>query len=242
MKLTWTNSEWDNFNGVASQDNLLMLNAGDDFLNAGGQGGNENIDKYSYTGNESLVNDALKYDGLLPESKLKTEKDLAYVERKIEEYTKKAEDKLIERNKINVRQSGYVLGSKDKKAREKANGELWAWDTMVSKAKIIRDNLVLKLQKEADAKAQAQADADAKAKAKAQAEADAKAEAERVAKMKELNNQLINAKTPEEKASIQAQIDALVGNVAKGGSKTITYAIIGIVVVVGAYMLLKNRN
>ena len=36
MKLTWTNTEWDNFSGVASQDNLLMLNAGNDFLNAGG--------------------------------------------------------------------------------------------------------------------------------------------------------------------------------------------------------------
>ena len=36
MKLTWTNTEWDNFSGVASQDNLLMLNAGDDFLNADG--------------------------------------------------------------------------------------------------------------------------------------------------------------------------------------------------------------
>ena len=86
------------------------------------------------------------------------------------------------------------------------------------------------------------AEADAKAKAKAQAEADAKAEAEKNAKMKELNNQLINAKTPEEKASIQSQIDALVGKVAVSGSKTITYAIVGLVVVVGAYMLLKNRN
>jgi LPXTG-motif cell wall-anchored protein len=60
--------------------------------------------------------------------------------------------------------------------------------------------------------------------------------------MKALNDQLINAKTPEEKKSIQAQIDALAGNVAKGGSKTITYAIIGLVVVVGAYMLFKKKN
>ena len=56
MKLSWTNSEWDNFNGV-SKDNLMMLNAGDDLLNAGGIFGNKLqgtgeaiIDKKTYTG------------------------------------------------------------------------------------------------------------------------------------------------------------------------------------------------
>jgi hypothetical protein len=235
MRLTWTNSEWDNFSGVASKDNLMMLEAGDDFLNAGGRGGNENIDKYSYTGDDALVTQALKDDNLLPESKLTTSKDLAYVEQKIEQYTQKANDARQKRDAINVTNTGYTLGSKDKKDREKANKTLWGWDKMQERATEIKNNLVLKLEK-------IQADADAKAKAKAQAEADAKAEAERIAQMKSLNDQLINAKTPEEKKSVQAQIDALAGNVAKGGSKYLTYGIIGLVVVVGAFMLFKRNN
>jgi regulator of protease activity HflC (stomatin/prohibitin superfamily) len=86
--------------------------------------------------------------------------------------------------------------------------------------------------------------ADADAKAKAQAEADAKAEADRIAKMKELNNQLVLAKTPQEKASVQAQIDALAGNVAKGtgSSKTLVYGVVGLVVVIGLVMVFKKQN
>jgi regulator of protease activity HflC (stomatin/prohibitin superfamily) len=86
--------------------------------------------------------------------------------------------------------------------------------------------------------------ADADAKAKAQAEADAKAEADRIAKMKELNNQLVLAKTPQEKASVQAQIDALAGNVAKGtgSSKTLVYGVVGLVVVIGLFMVFKKQN
>ena len=89
----------------------------------------------------------------------------------------------------------------------------------------------------------AKADTDAKAKAKAEADAKAKAEAEAKAKMKELNNQLINAKTPEEKARIQAEIDALAGNVANatGSSKTIVYVVVGLAIIGGAYMLLKRK-
>lgn len=243
MKLTWTNTEWDNFNGVASQDNLLMLNAGDDFLNAGGQSGSDNVDKYAYNGNESSVNEFLKREGLLPESKFKTDKDLAFINSKLEYYVSQQTNALDTRNAINVSNTEYVVGGKDKKAREKANRELWAWDTTVSKVKAIRDNLVSKLEKEANAREQAKADADAKAKAKADADAKAKADAEAKAKMKDLNNQLINAKTPEEKARIQAEIDALAGNVANatGSSKTIVYVVVGLAIIGGAYMLFKRK-
>ena len=115
---------------------------------------------------------------------------------------------------------------------------MWVYDNLVSQTSARID--VVKGILEAKAKAKAKADADAKAKA--QAEADAKAEADRIAQMKSLNDQLINAKTPEEKKSIQAQIDALAGSVSKGGSKYLTYGIIGLVVVVGAYMLFKKKN
>ena len=78
---------------------------------------------------------------------------------------------------------------------------------------------------------------EAEAKAKAQAEADAKA------KMKSLTDQLITAKTPEEKARVQAEIDALAGNVAKatGSSKTIVYVVVGLAIIGGAYMLLRRK-
>ena len=55
MRLTWTNSEWDNFSGVASKDNLMMLESGDDFLNAGGNDGNWRNDRKYYAGDETSV-------------------------------------------------------------------------------------------------------------------------------------------------------------------------------------------
>ena len=233
MKLTWTNTEYDNFSGVASKDNLLMLNEGDDFLNADGQGGNASIDRQSYKGLKS------DYESIMRSDKIFSSEDLAYLETKLAEYKAIQKNILDLRNSYNVTRVQAISNAQVAQDRAKENKKLWIYDNLVSQT-TARIDVVKGI---LEAKAKAQADADAKAKAKAQAEADAKAEAERVAKMKELNNQLINAKTPEEKASIQAQIDALLGNVAKGGgSKTITYAIIGIVVVVGAYMLLKNRN
>ena len=71
MRLSWTNTEWDNFSGVASKDNLLMLNAGDDFLSADGQGGNKSVDDKSYKG---LKND---YEFILRSDKIFTSADVA---------------------------------------------------------------------------------------------------------------------------------------------------------------------
>jgi hypothetical protein len=238
MKLSWTNTEWDNFSGVASKDNLLMLNAGDDFLNAGGllqsdgKGGNKSVDDKSYKG---LKND---YESILRSDKIFTTEDLAYLETKLAEYKSIQANILDKRNGYNVTRVQAIGNAQVAQDRAGQNKKLWVYDNLVretsERVDVVRGIL------EARAKAKEKADADAKAKA--QAEADAKAEADRIAKMKALNDQLINAKTPEEKKSIQAQIDALAGNVAKGGSKTITYAIIGLVVVVGAYMLFKKKN
>ena len=85
--------------------------------------------------------------------------------------------------------------------------------------------------------------ADADAKAKADAMAKAKEEADAKAKMKSLTDQLLTAKTPEEKARVQAEIDALAGNVAKatGSSKTIVYVVVGLAIIGGAYMLLRRK-
>jgi hypothetical protein len=96
------------------------------------------------------------------------------------------------------------------------------------------------IKEKADAlKAKAEADA----KAKAEADAKAKEEADARAKMKSLTDQLITAKTPEDRARIQAEIDALAGNVAKttGSSKLVIYAVAGLAIIGVAYMLLKRK-
>lgn len=243
MKLNWTNTEWDNFSGVASQDNLLMLNAGDDFLNAGGQGGNDNVDKYSYTGDEANVTRDLTEYQILPSERFSTAKDLAFVESKLSFFTEQANSARNKRNQYNVRTAGYAIGSNDKKNREGANKKLWGWDRMEARTKEIRDTLIAQIAKaKADGVAQAKADADAKAKAKEDADAKAKADADK-AKMKTLTDQLIIAKTPEERARIQAEIDALAGNVAKatGSSKLIIYGVVGLAIIGGAYMLLRRK-
>jgi LPXTG-motif cell wall-anchored protein len=61
--------------------------------------------------------------------------------------------------------------------------------------------------------------------------------------MKSLNDQLITAKTPEDRARIQAEIDALAGNVAKttGTSKLVIYAVAGLAIIGVAYMLLRRK-
>lgn len=253
MKLSWTNTEWDNFSGVASKDNLMMLEAGDDFLSA--------------TGDNTIIDDKTlksRFRNLNPLSaKNKKWEILTEPTTSMQTNAKSYYNGIF---KYDAKTSLDVLNS----LLEKANYELGQWQNnensgqnsirysnsldaseintlqQAGKAKAniraLNQNIIPELQT-AIAKAVALKEkADADAKAKAQAEADAKAEADRIAKMKALNDQLINAKTPEEKKSIQAQIDALAGNVAKGGSKTITYAIIGLVVVVGAYMLFKKKN
>jgi LPXTG-motif cell wall-anchored protein len=99
-----------------------------------------------------------------------------------------------------------------------------------------------KVKADAKAEADAKAKADANAKAKEEADAKAKADADR-AKMKGLTDQLLTAKTPEDRARIQAEIDALAGNVAKatGGSKLIVYAVAGLAIIGVAYMLLRRK-
>jgi hypothetical protein len=232
MRLSWTNTEWDNFSGVASKDNLLMLEAGDDFLSADGQGGNAKIDRDTYKGLKS------DYESILRSDKIFTSEDLGYLETKLAEYKSIQKNILDARNGYNVTRLQALGNAQVAQDRGGQNKKLWIYDNLVSQTtpriEVVKGIL------EARAKAKAKAEADAKAKA--QAEADAKAEADRLAKMKDLNNQLVLAKTPEEKASIQAQIDALAGNVAKGGSKAVIYAIVGLVVVVGLYMVFKKKN
>jgi len=243
MRLTWTNSEWDNFGGVASKDNLMMLESGDDFLNAGGNDGNWRNDRKYYAGDETSVD--FKLDDLRIRDK-STGKiintNLGYIKSKLEEYIGKADTFRKERDAINVTTSDYTRNSNDNKARANKNQNLWFSDRMVARLDAIVKDFENKIAEQEKAKAEADAKAKAEADAKAKALADAQAEADRIAKMKELNNQLVLAKTPEEKASVQAQIDALVGKVATGGSKYITYGIIGLVVVIGAYVLLKKQN
>jgi hypothetical protein len=243
MRLSWTNTEWDNFSGVASKDNLLMLNAGNDFLNAAGSGndGNWRNDRKYYTGDESSIN--FKLDDLKIRDKATGKiinNNLGYIKSVLKDYELKASDWLSQRNAVNVSSTGYTTNSSDNQSRANKNQNLWFADRMVVRLKEIIKEVENKIAEEEKAKA----DADAKAKAKAQAEADAKAEADRLAKMKDLNNQLVLAKTPEEKASIQSQIDALAGNVAKGtgSSKMLVYGVVGLVVVVGLYMVFKKKN
>jgi hypothetical protein len=232
MRLSWTNTEWDNFSGVASKDNLLMLEAGDDFLSADGQGGNAKIDRDTYKGLKS------DYESILRSDKIFTSEDLGYLETKLAEYKSIQKNILDARNGYNVTRLQALGNAQVAQDRGGQNKKLWIYDNLVSQTtpriEVVKGIL------EARAKAKAKAEADAKAKA--QAEADAKAEADRLAKMKDLNNQLVLAKTPEEKASIQAQIDALAGNVAKGGSKAVIYAIVGLVAVVGLFMVFKKKN
>ena len=234
MRLSWTNTEWDNFSGVASKDNLLMLEAGDDFLSADGQGGNAKIDRDTYKGLKS------DYESILRSDKIFTSEDLGYLETKLAEYKSIQKNILDARNGYNVTRLQALGNAQVAQDRGGQNKKLWIYDNLVSQTtpriEVVKGIL------EARAKAKAKAEADAKAKA--QAEADAKAEADKIAKMKELNNQLVLAKTPQEKASIQAQIDSLAGNVAKGtgSSKMLVYGVVGLVVVVGLYMVFKKKN
>lgn len=257
MRLSWTNTEWDNFSGVASKDNLLMLNESNDFLNA--QGDETLLSEKEIKSRIARVSvgrlfstrakkwtaitepTSNQIDGAKKYYRAQFPNDAKTSVEVLQSYLSKANSELsswqgVENNgEGEMTYNPYVIGVNDFRVVQqasKAKANIRALDSTII------PELTTALEKAIALKA----DADAKAKAKAQAEADAKAEAEKTAKMKALNDQLINAKTPEEKKSIQAQIDALVGNVAKGGSKTITYAIIGVVVVVGAYMLFKKKN
>jgi hypothetical protein len=210
----------------------MMLKSGDDFLSADGQGGNAKIDRDTYKGLKS------DYESILRSDKIFTSEDLGYLETKLAEYKSIQKNILDARNGYNVTRLQSLGNAQVAQDRGAQNKKLWIYDNLVSQTTARVDVVKGILDVREKAKAKAEADA----KAKAQAEADAKAEADRLAKMKDLNNQLVLAKTPEEKASIQAQIDALAGNVAKGGSKTVIYAIVGLVAVVGLYMVFKKKN
>jgi colicin import membrane protein len=112
-------------------------------------------------------------------------------------------------------------------------------DTIIPEIKTALEKAVAFKEKADALKAKAETDA----KAKAEADAKAKAEADAKAKMKSLTDQLITAKTPEDRARIQAEIDALAGNVAKttGTSKLVIYAVAGLAIIGVAYMLLKRK-
>ena len=255
MKLTWTNTEWDNFSGVASQDNLLMLNAGDDFLNAGGgTNGNSKVD--SATRIRTYAN-GVDYDAWYANisafkitdyeplarvkgtyTKLVTGKnnlndfltELKYFKTKYEDGNTSLYEDL---KNYNVTSTGAITKtSNDYNQRRAVNEKIWTIEAKIARLTEIIAS-VQKLIVEVEAKNKEEAEA----KAKAQAEADAKA------KMKSLTDQLITAKTPEEKARVQAEIDALAGNVAKatGSSKTIVYVVVGLAIIGGAYMLLRRK-
>jgi colicin import membrane protein len=260
MRLTWTNSEWDNFSGVASKDNLMMLEAGDDFLNAGGDETllSEKEVKSRIRAIQTFRNRDYKWKSATQPSPNQVEGAKKYYRSIFTNLDKSSIDVLksylekAEKDKAEW-QSGENNGSDVMKYGANVNNEEISIVRNASKAKAniqaLNDTIIpeikISLEKAVAFKEKAdalKAKADADAKAKAQADEDAKAEADRIAKMKSLNDQLINAKTPEEKKSIQAQIDALAGNVAKGGSKYLTYGIIGLVVVVGAFMLFKKNN
>ena len=254
MKLTWTNTEWDNFSGVASQDNLLMLNAGDDFLNATGDNTilDEKEIKRRYINNKSYNTKDTKWANLTNPTQTQIDGAKAYYNGIL---------------KYDAKTSLDVLNS----LLEKANYELGQWDAnddngkssmtysnflnsteiqyvqnagkAKANMKALSDTIIPNIQT-AIAKATALKEkTDADAKAKADAMAKAKEEADAKAKMKSLTDQLITAKTPEEKARVQAEIDALAGNVAKatGSSKTIVYVVVGLAIIGGAYMLLRRK-
>jgi hypothetical protein len=261
MKLTWTNTEWDNFSGVASQDNLLMLNAGNDFLNATGD--NTMLDdkeikrrinnlnplakkdtkwnivtdptQTQINGAKDYYNGILKYDA-------KTSLDV------LNSLLEKANyEKVQWQNQENTGKDGIRYANSTDKSeistiqsagKAKANIKALTDSIIPNLEKAIAQAVAIK--EKADAlKAKAEADA----KAKAEADAKAKAEADAKAKMKTLNDQLLIAKTPEEKARVQAEIDALAGNVAKttGTSKLVIYAVAGLAIIGVAYMLLRRK-
>jgi LPXTG-motif cell wall-anchored protein len=261
MKLTWTNTEWDNFSGVASQDNLLMLNAGDDFLNATGD--NTMLDdkeiirrirnlnpiakkdakwnivtdptQTQINGAKAYYNGILKYDA-------KTSLDV------LNSLLEKAKYELTQwKNQENTGKDGIRYSNSTDKSeistiqsagKAKANIKALESSIIPDIETAIAKAVAVKEKADADAKAKA----DAMAKAKEDADAKAKADADK-AKMKTLTDQLIVAKTPEERARIQAEIDALAGNVAKatGSSKLIIYGVVGLAIIGGAYMLLRRK-
>ena len=254
MKLTWTNTEWDNFSGVASQDNLLMLNAGNDFLNAGGDEtllSETDVKKriraiqtfrdrdYKWksatTPTSTQVNGAKKYYYSIFTNLDKSSFDVlkSYLQKAEKD---KAEWQSTENNGKDVIRYGASVNDEEisiVRNASKAKANIQALnDTIIPEIKTALDKAVAVKEK-----------ADADAKAKADATAKAKEEADAKAKMKSLTDQLLTAKTPEEKARVQAEIDALAGNVAKatGSSKTIVYVVVGLAIIGGAYMLLRRK-
>jgi hypothetical protein len=255
MRLTWTNSEWDNFSGVASKDNLMMLEAGNDFLNASGD--NTIIDDKELKSRFRNLNPLLSKDkkwGILTEPTTSMITNAKAYYNGIFKYDAKTSLDVL--NSL-LEKANYELGQWQQNENSGQNtirysNSLDATETnaikQAGKAKAniraLNQNIIPDLQKAIEKATAIKEKADADAKAKAQAEADAKAEADRIAKMKELNNQLVLAKTPQEKASVQAQIDALAGNVAKGtgSSKALVYGVVGLVVVIGLFMVFKKQN
>jgi hypothetical protein len=255
MRLTWTNSEWDNFSGVASKDNLMMLEAGNDFLNASGD--NTIIEDKELKSRFRNLNPLLSKDkkwGILTEPTTSMITNAKAYYNGIFKYDAKTSLDVL--NSL-LEKANYELGQWQQNENSGQNtirysNSLDATETnaikQAGKAKAniraLNQNIIPDLQKAIEKATAIKEKADADAKAKAQAEADAKAEADRIAKMKELNNQLVLAKTPQEKASVQAQIDALAGNVAKGtgSSKTLVYGVVGLVVVIGLFMVFKKQN
>lgn len=253
MRLSWTNTEWDNFSGVASKDNLLMLEAGDDFLNAGGDETllSEKEIKSRIRKIQTFRTRDYKWESVTSPTTNQTEGAKKYYRAQFPYDAKTSVDKLKSYlEQANYDKSQWQSKENDGESTIKYGASVSNEEISIvqnaSKAKAnikaLGDTIIPELTTALEKAIALKEKADADAKAKAQAEADAKAEADRIAKMKSLNDQLINAKTPEEKKSVQAQIDALAGNVAKGGSKYLTYGIIGLVVVVGAYMLFKKKN
>jgi hypothetical protein len=255
MRLTWTNSEWDNFSGVASKDNLMMLEAGNDFLNASGD--NTIIEDKELKSRFRNLNPLLSKDkkwGILTEPTTSMITNAKAYYNGIFKYDAKTSLDVL--NSL-LEKANYELGQWQQNENSGQNtirysNSLDATETnaikQAGKAKAniraLNQNIIPDLQKAIEKAVAIKEKADADAKAKAQAQADAKAEADRLAKMKDLNNQLVLAKTPQEKASIQAQIDALAGNVAKGtgSSKMLVYGVVGLVAVVGLYMVFKKKN
>jgi hypothetical protein len=97
--------------------------------------------------------------------------------------------------------------------------------------------------KKAEAEAQ-KAAAQSKADAEKAAEAARKAEEERLAAINKAAEELANATTPEQKAAAQAKLDALrssSGSSEGGIPKMVIYGGIGLVVVVGAYLMFRKK-
>jgi hypothetical protein len=221
MRLTWTNSEWDNFSGVASKDNLMMLEAGNDFLNASGD--NTIIEDKELKSRFRNLNPLLSKDkkwGILTEPTTSMITNAKAYYNGIFKYDAKTSLDVL--NSL-LEKANYELGQWQQNENSGQNtirysNSLDATETnaikQAGKAKAniraLNQNIIPDLQKAIEKATAIKEKADADAKAKAQAEADAKAEADRIAKMKELNNQLVLAKTPQEKASVQAREDPVV--------------------------------